>query len=107
MGWRRETGGKTAALQIGLRCAQRGAAHTQLQFAERYCYWAPGGSHGWGQTAEEAHQQGEDYSGEEQAGRDLEGECQMREGLPVHGAGGQAVQGKDGDGTDSATDKGN
>src|SRR5258707_2896616 len=36
MGWRRESGGKTAALQIGLRCAQGGAARTQLQFAERY-----------------------------------------------------------------------
>jgi len=25
-----------------------GLAIWRLQFAERYCYWAPGGSHGWG-----------------------------------------------------------
>ena len=30
-------------------------ASSRLEFAEGYCYWTPGGAHGWGEAAEEAH----------------------------------------------------
>ena len=47
---------------------------------------------GWQQTTRHAHDEGEDDSAHQQIGRNFKGEGHVGEGLPVHGAGGEAIE---------------
>src|SRR6266513_487912 len=57
-----------------------------LQFAE-----------GWGHATEDAHNHSEENAHPKKIKGDLEGECQVGKSLKIHGAGGQAVEGQNGE----------
>jgi hypothetical protein len=59
-----------------------------LEFAKGYGHWAGCRADCWRQTADNAHNQGEDDAAYEEAAGDLKGEGHIAEGLPVHGGGG-------------------
>ena len=55
-----------------------------LQFAQRVRYLQPRRADCRQNTADETHQQRKDDADNEETGRHPEGECKVREGLPVH-----------------------
>src|ERR1700680_2224998 len=76
-----------------------------LQFAEGTRDRAGGCADSGQQATNDTHGESEENAFYKQFGCDLEGEGQVGESLKIHGAGGQAVEGKNGETGDGAADK--
>lgn len=62
-----------------------------LEFAQGYGYGTCGCADGWEETAQDAHDQGEEDSEEQEIQGDFEGEGDVGKGLKIHGVGGPTV----------------
>src|SRR3989441_10844874 len=78
-----------------------------LQFAEGGCHGTLRGANGRGHAAEDTHDQSEEHAHPKKIKGDLEGEGQVGKSLKIHGAGGQAVEGQNGEAANEAANKRN
>src|SRR5258705_13956806 len=62
--------------------------HDELEFAQGHGYWTDRRANCWKQATQRTHDQGENDAHQQQIKSNFEGECQVRKGLKVHGAGG-------------------
>src|SRR5260370_27113292 len=91
----------------GLRVALRPGRRAWLQFAEGRRHGEPSRADGGQQATNKTHGKGEENTLRKQFGGDLEGKGQVGKSLKIHGAGSQAVQGKNSKTGDPAADEGN
>src|SRR5258707_11800053 len=104
----RGAGPTVAALRL-LQLPRRNSAAlpSWLQFAQGDGHRSPGRAHRWRQASEQTHQKREHHPAYQQRRRNAESKSEMRESLPVHSAGGEAVQGKNRNTTNCASDERN
>src|SRR6266567_7522489 len=79
----------------------------RLQFAEGGRHGTLRGANGRGHAAEDTHDQSEEHAHPKKIKGDLEGEGQVGKSLKIHGAGGQDVEGQNGEAANEAANKRN
>jgi hypothetical protein len=77
-----------------------------LQFAEGCGHGTARGANGGWHAAQHTHNQSEDNAHQQKIKGDLEGEGQVGKSLKIDGAGGQAVEGKNGKTAEDTANKG-
>src|SRR6266852_9192377 len=97
---------RAAPLRGLTRCAQT-RRRAWLEFAEGRRHGEPRRADGGQQATNQTHGKGKENTLRKQFGGDLEGKGQVGKSLKIHGAGGQAVQGKNGKTADPAANEGN
>src|SRR5213594_2869087 len=86
---------------------ERIEAQVRLQFPERTGNGTTRGANGRGHAAEYTHGQSKENAHPKKIKGDLEGEGQVGKGLKIHGTGGQAVEGQNGEAANEAANERN
>ncbi len=81
--------------------------HLPLQFAEGCGHGTACSADCGGHATEDTHDQSEENAHPKKIKGDLEGEGQVGKSLKIHGAGGQAVEGQNGEAANEAANKRN
>src|SRR3954447_3498927 len=83
-----------------------GIGRDNLEFAQGNGDCLPSGPQGRRHPTDNAHDERENDAAGHEYRCDLESECQVREGLPVHSAGGESVERKNGETSQRAANTG-